>query len=334
MAHGIHNELTGAEMQKILKDYFGNQTEESSRRRLGGGVYNLTYHVVTKAGEDIVIRIAPTDKSGLFEYERYMMCGEQYYSELMLANGVPTCRIYKYAPFGEVIEREYLVMEYIDSLPLNSDEVPKEQHTKLYSQAGGCLKKIHQIKVTGENGDKFGWLHKDCEKYFSPTYKPYDKWSDFLCRYRDEIIDKALEYEVFSETEMMKFKSIFEPASRFDVITESKMNHADLWQPNVLVTEKGGEWNVTAIIDADRSVFGDTLWDMSLRWMMTADFLEGYGGEPEYSKEERYRMAVYKSLFDFSSACFWKIQYGNEDAVKNERKNALSNFETIDKIFD
>lgn len=325
MAHGIHTELTDIQLDKIIKDFLGNNAEIKKHRTLSGGVYNLTYHVTTNTEENFVIRIAPVDKSGLFEYEKSMMCGEKYYSELMLANGVPTCRIYKYSSFGEVIDREYLIMEYIDALPLNSDKVPKEHHSRLYFQAGVCLKKIHQI-----SNDKFGWIHKDCEKYYTPTFKPYDKWSDFLLRYRDEIIAKSLEHEVFTQSEMDRFKNAFLPIKRFDVVTAPKMIHADLWQPNVLVSEKNGEWNVSAIIDADRAIFGDPLWDMSLRWMITKDFSQGYAEKTEYTKDERYRMAIYKSLFDFSSACFWKIQYKDEEAVKNERKNALSNLENLD----
>ena len=41
MAHGIHKELTDAEMQKILKDYYGNNAEEANRKRVERILYDF-----------------------------------------------------------------------------------------------------------------------------------------------------------------------------------------------------------------------------------------------------------------------------------------------------
>jgi len=44
-------------------------------------------------------------------------------------------------------------------------------------------------------------------------------------------------------------------ADIFDACTEPCLNHGDLWEPNVLVREENGNWEIAAIVDADDAFF-------------------------------------------------------------------------------
>lgn len=267
MSSRIYKELENNELQKIVADLYGNTTGIKGFQILKGGLYNTTYLVKTDDG-NIVIRVAPINTHLLFDYEKDMMSSEPLFHELLKNNGIPTSTILKYSPPGSVLDREYIISEYIDSIPMNDPTLSDINLDHIYSAIGNYTRKLHEI-----SNDRFGWKRPDGNK-------EYGKWSDFILRFAKECVNKANEHSLFAQSDVSAFWQYIndgEIIKLLDEIKQPHMIHTDLWQGNVLLTKKDETYKVAAIIDMDRAIFGDTYWDFITPWMITEAFVKGYG---------------------------------------------------------
>lgn len=82
---------------------------------------------------------------------------------------------------GTVLDREYIISEYIDSIPMNDPSLSDINLDYIYSSVGSCKKKLHEI-----SNDRFGWKRPDGSK-------EYSKWSDFILRFAIEILHNAIQ---------------------------------------------------------------------------------------------------------------------------------------------
>ncbi|MHB1485536.1 MAG: phosphotransferase [Saccharofermentanales bacterium] len=249
MGSKIYKELENNDLQKIVADLYGNCTKIKEFQILKGGLYNTTYLAKTDGG-DIVIRVAPINTHLLFDYEKDMMSSEPMLHDLLKNKGIPTTIILKYSPPGFVIDREYIISEYIDSIPMNDSSLSNINLEYIYSTIGSYTRKLHEI-----SNDRFGWKRPD-------GGKEYSKWSDFILRFAKECVNKASEHSLFTQSDINAFWHYINDCEIIELLDEIKqplMIHTDLWQGNVLLTKKGEEYSVAAIIDMDRTIFGDCM---------------------------------------------------------------------------
>jgi aminoglycoside phosphotransferase (APT) family kinase protein len=217
-----------------------------------------------------------------------------------------------------VIDREYIIFRYIPSLPLNDPAVPVGARPGLYQQVGQIIARIHAIQ-----GDQFGWLRPDSRQEL------FDTWGGFLKRYAREIADRAADHGALSEAELAAFLQVFQDPTAFNQITQARMVHTDLWDGNVLVRERNGEWEVAAIIDVDRSIFGDPVMDFAAPWSENGDFLQGYGSWPPDSAAARFRSAAYTLMGSFMYAYVWLAQYDDPERYAKAKQRGLQALEVL-----
>lgn len=314
----IYKELESNELQKIVADLYGNCAKIKESTILKGGLYNTTYLVKSDYG-DIVIRVGPVNTHLLFDYEKDMMSSEPLFHKLLRNKGIPTSTILKYSPSGTVLDREYIISEYIDSIPMNNPSLSDINLDYIYSSVGSYTKKLHEIS----NG-RFGWKRPDGSK-------EYSKWSDFILRFASECVDKAHKYSLYSQSDINAFWQYIndnEIIRLLDEIKKPQMTHTDLWQGNVLLAKKDEAYSVAAIIDLDRTIFGDTYWDFITPWMITKAFINGYGQMMHKISAIEKRGDIYSIINGFFCTYVVLVEYDDAEwceKVKNETIEILHN---------
>jgi len=271
----IFKELNSAEIDQVISNLYGSDTKITSCSLLKGGLFNTTYLVKTDSDRfGIVLRAAPINQHLLFDFEKSMMAAEPLFFKMLQDKNIPTSKVIHYDNSFNLIDREYIIFEYIQSIPMNDPSVPGEAKSCLNQQVGEIVSWIHDI-----NSEKFGWKRPNNE------LELFDHWGTFLNRFAREIADKASNHGVFSDRELNRFIHIFNDTTAFDPIKQAHMVHTDLWEGNVLVNKNDGKWEVAAIIDVDRAVFGDKDMEFTSAWIMNDDFWRGY--DPRIDLQEK-----------------------------------------------
>jgi aminoglycoside phosphotransferase (APT) family kinase protein len=197
--------------------------------------------------------------------------------------------------------------------------VPKDVKPGLYQRLGEIISNLHAIK-----SEKFGWKRPNRE------LEMYDRWGAFLQRFAREIADKASSYGIFSDVELDRFINIFTDMAIFDKITQACMIHADLWEGNVLVSENNGKWDIVALIDVDKAIFGDKDLEFASPTMLNDDFLSGYGLRTAESPGSIFRRNAYRILESFMYAYIWFAQFENIERYGLAKKNGLAALELFE----
>jgi aminoglycoside phosphotransferase (APT) family kinase protein len=319
----LFKELSQAEIETVIANLYGSAARMTECRLLEGGLFNTTYHIQTEADRNgLVLRVAPVNQHLLFDFEKSMMSAEPIFFQMLAKQKIPTSEVVFYDNSFGVIEREYILFRYIPSLPMNDPAVPQEAKPVLNQRVGEILALMHDIK-----GDQFGW------KRLGSSIELFDRWGLFLKRFASEIAERSANYGVFSDAELSRFTHVFEDIKIFDPIRQACMVHTDLWEGNILVNKAQGEWQVAAIIDVDRAVFGDAELEFNSAWALNEDLLRGYGRKLEDSAESIFRRQVYDLLWDFMYAYVWLVQYENMARYENVKRRGLSVLDSLSRDF-
>ena len=296
----LYRELSDPERNAIIASVFPGETLKTYHL-LSGGLFNTTYRVVTDR-HDAVLRMGPVHRELLLPYEHHLMAAEELTDRLCLASGVPASTVLHLDTSKTLIDRDFMVVDRIDSVPLSDPSIPEEQKATLLRECGRLVRKLHAIK-----GQQFGRLAKIV------SGKHFDCWYDAMESEFRDVFDKAEEFQVFaSSLREQAFAYLLQRKAALNAITEAHLAHCDLWAGNVLVRKSGDGYSVCAIIDGDRAMFGDPALDIATGWITTPEFLEGYGPDvPDTNAAARHE--VYTLFFMLQDAYIWKIQYRRED---------------------
>jgi aminoglycoside phosphotransferase (APT) family kinase protein len=315
----LFKELSQAEIEAVITDLYGSAAKITECTLLKGGLFNTTYHIETGATHSgLVLRVAPVNQHLLFDFEKSMMSAEPIFFQMLAEHKIPTSEVVHYDNSHDVIEREYILFRYIPSLAMNDLAVPQEAKPSLNQQVGEILACMHDIE-----SDQFGW------KRPGDASELFDHWGAFLKRFTNEIAQRAANNGVFNDAELNRFTRIFEDTRAFDPIRQARMVHTDLWEGNILVNEDQGEWQVAAIIDVDRAVFGDAEMEFNSAWALNEDLLGGYGRRLDSSPESIFRRKAYDLLWDFMYAYVWLVQYDNLARYETAKRRGLSVLDSL-----
>ena len=296
----LYQELTEPELMAIMASVFPNESVQSYHL-LTGGLFNTTYRVITDR-HDVVLRMGPVHRELLLPYEHDLMAAEALTDKLCLENGIPASTVIHLDISKAIIDRDFMVVDRINSVPLSDPSIPEECKAALLLECGKIVRKLHTI-----TGNKFGRLAKIV------TGHGWDNWYDAMEAEFLDIFDKAEEYQVFDvplRERVLHFLQSHKAA--LDNLTEPRLAHCDLWAGNILIQKTDDCYSVCAIIDGDRATFGDPMLDISTGWITTPEFLEGYG-PTEDDPAAAARNRVYSLFFTLQDAYIWKIEYGRED---------------------
>ncbi len=272
-----------------IRAALGEQAEITSVRRIDGGHFNTLYDIETQSPERrVVLRIAPSGQTLLRDYERTMMLAEPFIYDLIDRAGVPTAHVVAVDGSRSIIPYDYMIIDYIDAVSMRHPSVPEDVRPQLMREAGGFLAQIHGIK-----GDRFGWIMPDGQIRGSQS------WADVFGELLAEMCALTREAGIFPKSDTDAMLECYQRHRvAFDECREPVLVHNDIWDPNILVRERDGEWRVEAIIDADRALFADREFESALWDEANPDLLAGYGIPLDPSpaavlRREFYRMQIY-----------------------------------------
>lgn len=309
----VFKELTGDQIHRIVCDLYGFEVHILKYNILKGGYFNTTYFIKTDQHEKgIVIRVAPVNRHLLFDFEKDMMSAEPYFHNLLEENDIPTTKILKYVPRKVVIEREYIISEYLESVPMNDSHLYNKDINYVYEEVGRLARRMHSI-----THHKFGWARNSGRG-------EYDTWAEFVLSFAKEACEKAESHNLFCKEDIEKFRCVFDHnVDVLNEITTPFMVHTDLWQGNILLKETEERYNVAAIIDLDRTIFGDKYWDLTNPWIINADFLRGYKADLHETNHHKIRCNLYKLLGAFFCTYVTLIEYNDEKWFNKEKDSAV-----------
>ena len=296
--------LSPDELERVMRAVFPDERVQASRL-LDGGLFNTTYRVETTA-HDVVLRMGPMHPELLLPFEENLMAAEAYVDDLCRANGVPASSVLCCDTSHSVIDRDFMVVERIDSIPMSDPMIPEAALQALSVSCGALVRRLHEIE-----GEKFGRISEILRG------RGQDTWGSAVLMEYQNLIAASQKYGVF-EDELLKWALAFAEGavSLLDRVKTPRLAHADLWYGNILVKAQSDHtYAVRAIIDGDRAVFGDVSFDLDSPWMINDAFLEGYGEiSSAFSPEEdRRKKQVYSLLFALTDAYVWRVEYCSEN---------------------
>ena len=102
-----------------------------------------------------------------------------------------------------------------------------------------------------------------------------------------------------------------------------------MWAVNILVREDKGIYEVAAIIDADRAVFGDCEFEFASPWITNEAFMEGYGKQLSDDTNSKTRRKIYKLIYSLIDTYVWSVEYNNSQASEENWRESIKIVEEI-----
>ncbi len=308
----LYRELSHKELFDICRKEFG--TECDCAELLSGGLFNTTYCLMFRdTGKKYVLRAGPVNRQFLLSFEENMMNGEQEVYRLLKGRGIPCSTVVACDTSKSVVDRDYMIVEYIESFPLSDLDEKDARIPELYEEVGRYTRKMHDIVGTG-----FGRVsHAAAGKLFF-GWREY--FEDELHSWREQVE----RYRLYTVEELELIQKAFGKISPYlDEITQPRLVHADLWAGNVLIRREGEKFSVAAIIDADRAIWGDPDYDLSSGWMMGDPYLRGYG-DISRDAHSALRKKFYQMMYRITDSYVWQVQYNTPENYQSAKAEGLT----------
>ncbi|MHC4060571.1 MAG: phosphotransferase [Planctomycetota bacterium] len=254
-------------------------------RAVGAGHYNDSYYVDSDKGK-FVLRIAPADSVPKLFYEVDMMKSEvNIYSMVRENTDLPVPEIVHCDFSRKLIDRDYLIMEYLDGDSGFFDE----------RDLGRYVRQLHAIKA-----DECGYPERA-----APTGR---SWPEIFCTYLKLIFNDCLSCSVIDEPEFRQFLSVYEKYRDVICDVSPSLLHLDLWSQNIL-TVNG---RISAVLDFDRGLYGDPELEFAVLdtyGYSSEEFFEGYGQPRPFDSEARIRQRLY-IVYELIKYAFIRVARG------------------------
>lgn len=301
---------------EAIHDIFASALREDiiwGAQLMDGGLFNTTYLVeYGSSHKKAVLRLGPVNRHLVMGYEENLMDAEVYAYSLCHAAGIPCSHVLACDTSKQVIDRDFMIVEYIPSIVMAKAELTEEKRDSLHRQMGAYLARFHQ--VTGEH---FGFLSRVCKGIL------FDKWSDALIYEVEDITGRLEQSGALAKEDTRRLRNLYyESRNLLDEIKIPRFLHTDLWAGNVLLDPDTLE--IAAIIDSDRAMFGDIALEFASPWLEIPALKEGHDsilpksslpGDPE--RRQLYQMFYY----------IWEIHVGyseyNDTGLYETRKKQL-----------
>lgn len=313
----LYQELSDGEIQTIIKINF-NADKPLEIKLLEGGMFNTTYKVsYGDYKKEVVLRVGPVNRNLLMAFEKNLMKAEAYVYEQCNKISVPCSKVLVCDTTKSIIDRDYMIVEYIESIPLSSSAIDKEEKGELYSQVGGHIKKLHSITNSG-----FGRVSYVMEG------KSYGTWYEYLIAEVDDIASRLQNLGSFTQEEVENIKSVYKKnKALLNEVTIPKLVHCDLWEGNILVEKKDDKYKVAAIIDSDRAIFGDVDFEFASEWMINDDFMKGYNASNSVYESafvrDQIKKKLYLIIYALIDSYVGLAQYNNQELYKDNREKVM-----------
>lgn len=330
----LFRELDENELRLVVREKLGEGVK--SYRLLDGGLFNTTYFIETNGSGKFVLRVGPVNRHLLMPFEHDMMADEVEVYKLLAENGVPCSKVVLCDTTKTLIDRDFMFVEYIQSTAMSNCALSPEDKARVFRDTGYYIAKMHAIS---SDSHRFGRIID------VKNGGGYAKNSDFMYA---ELLDwekVGVPTELFTKEEHEKIRTLFKKSAPYlDEITVPALVHTDLWSGNILIRDENGirdgRKEFAAIIDTDRSIWGDPLFEFSsIRWTWKEpEFWEGYGKKLPAGKDlpagksASVRCAVYTLLVTLFNAYVYLREYDDPESAERECTIARNNMRMLDEL--
>lgn len=269
-------QLTREQIIKLVKANFGEDTAVLDIAELADGMCNAAY-VIDCEGKPgrIVLKVSMPPTAPLLWHEGDNMVAEvEAYRLVREQTSVPIPRILCHDFSRKLTESRYFFMEYLtgEVYAKAVKKITPENKARLKHELAQYLAQIHRIQ-----GKYFGYITTDPDRRFATWRSAYEKWFAMVLRdagsrgYR-------LPYERIR-------KALTRTLGYLDEIREPRLIHNDFWGRNLFVSFNGREYDIQALTDFERAVWGDPLAEFHSNGMIIGDvwkepdFWRSYAGE-------------------------------------------------------
>ena len=247
------------------------------------GKHNTSFFVKTPAGE-YVIRIAPPDDTEFLFYEVNMMAQEpEIHALLREKTDVPVARVVAFDHSRSIIDRDYIIMDRLEGVPLSQVAVDADGYETIMEQIGTHLARVHSLTST-----QYGYIGAHRPMPAQTTW-----WDAFRLMW-NKLIDDILRIGMYTQDERDRLLELLdENKVAFDRPVASSLLHMDIWSQNILVNR---DLEVTGIVDWDRALWGDPEIEYAVLdycGISAPAFWRGYGRQRDSSPEAEIRHVFY-----------------------------------------
>lgn len=277
---------------KELSFSFGLQMTELEKTKTGK--FNQTYilHIEPEASDftegrieqkKIVLRIAPRPEADFIFYEEQMMAREpEIHNEVLQKTELPVPKIYIYDNSRKIIDRDFMLMEYIPGTPLSGLSLASDTEEEIMEKTGYYLRQLHE----NCRGEQFGYL-KNPHTGLEDSW-----WRAFSTMWANLILDLETR-EIYDKKQADRARKVLRQyESIFPEPSQASLLHMDIWGQNILLEEN----KISGILDWDRSVWGDPEIEFAVLdycGFNNPAFWRGYGQQPEQNREFKIRARFY-----------------------------------------
>lgn len=313
----IYLEISKQELQVIVTKHFGCRPFQF--QILHGGMFNTTYLLTVNDNEKYILRLGPVNRHLLLPFENKLMISEPYFYNLCRQRKIPVPEIVAVDLEKKEIDRDYMITKYIASEPLSAETFSEEDKIALYRSVGFYALQINQI-----TGDGFGRVADVVEG------RGFCTWSAYLAHELEEWAQTVVPYRLYAEEEVERIRMLPRKYQQIlNAIDKPYLVHADLWEGNILVERADGQYRVAAIIDGDRSLFGDPAFETASGWMINESFLKGYRLPISHDHDAWLRKQIYRLMYAVIDSYVWFVEYDNEENGNNTRAKARELLQTL-----
>ena len=315
--------LSEEELRAVALRYFGERL--SGWELLRGGLFNTTYRL-DMTDRSVILRLGPVHREVLLPYERYLMASEPVIQEIMHQRAIPTSKTILLDLDRTVLDRDIAIVSLIPGVSMTSLELGPTQERDICRKVGELTWAIHAISAND--------LPEPPSRPFGRTSLVLNgqgsaSWREALLCEIHQWAERAEEVALIPREMIVRCIRCFEAlCDVFDDITEPSLVHGDLWYGNILVDDHG---DLRAIIDNDRSFFGDPDFDLMLPWMPAEPFMEGYGSILDMSDRAVLRRKLYRFLLLLEDTYILKMEYRDPEGYLRSKDEVCSYLEELEK---
>lgn len=291
----LYQELTPAELSAIVHRNFNTRAFEAAL--LDGGMFNTTYRINID-GASYVLRMGPVNRHLLLPFERNLMTGEVEFYRRCREAGLPVSDVIALDTSREIVDRDYMIVRFVENIGMFQLENGGDDWNAVMENIGRFTYRMHQIQ-----GPCFARLSD------SVAGRGFDRWSEFILNELSSVTEAFAVSDQYTLEELSQIKETF---YRFvpllDEITVPFLLHVDIWHGNVLVKPDGSN-QIAAVIDGDRSIWGDIDFDLQKEWLHNPEFEHGYGQPQIITPQREIRRKLYRILMHMIDGYVWKHEY-------------------------
>ncbi|MNZ23920.1 Phosphotransferase enzyme family protein [compost metagenome] len=316
----LFEEVPFETLHSIVKRYVGH-AEEIKCTLLKGGLFNTTYKLTLPLLQrNLILRLGPVNRQHLLPFEHQLMKAEEMAYQLLSTRNIPCPEVLVCDNTKQYLDRDFMITACIPGISLADESISEESKKDIYMQVAGLTARMHSI-----TGPAYGRIADLLQG------RGHHKWQEFLLAHTAEVGDSCLKYGVFKPEEVQRILRIYEGNSElYRNIETPRMLHGDLWAGNVLVQRSPEEerYEVTAILDADRALFGDSDFEYASPWLP----FSGEVIDESFLRDDVriLKMDTYRMLFAFIDTYIWNVQYRDRAQFESNKQRTLDMLRSIE----